>query len=29
MEVMLRRDLPVIVRDAIKAAHDRSVELDQ
>ncbi|MEE8154210.1 MAG: pyrroline-5-carboxylate reductase [Phycisphaerales bacterium] len=29
MEEMLKRDLPAIVRDAIKAARDRSVELDQ
>ncbi len=28
MEVILRRDLPAIVREAIKAAHDRSAELD-
>ncbi len=29
LEVMLKHDLPAVVRDAIKAARDRGVELDQ
>ena len=29
MDVMLKHDLPAIVRDAIKAARDRGIELDQ